>query len=978
MPVTICFFLSGAAALILQVLWTRMLGHVFGATTLAIATTLTAFMGGLALGSHLGGKYAPKLKRPLLAFAVLETLVGLYGLLVPVLFSTLPAVQRWIGADLGTGVLGYSILRFVVVSLIVLLPTTAMGATLPFLAEGVVKAEHHMASRTGQLYAANTFGAVFGAFFAGFVFIPQLGITTTVYLAAVIDLLVAGVVLVLFKISNSDRLLTRSDREESPDQILTRLEGIEVVGVTPRTQNLSLLVFALSGAAAMALEVLGSRTVGVVIGASTYSFTLILVTFLVGLALGATLMSRRIDMIKDPVYVLAWVEATVGVLALLGSMLVDHLPSWIHATAREHDVTMNAVYFTNFLIAAAVTFPSTIALGTVMPLVVRILSPNGAEHAGPIVGRAYAVNTVGGILGSFLAGFVIIPFIGVERGISIAAGTSLLLGLALALARKRGVPAIGAVVAACFALMIFGPKWNVQAWTSGLFRMHIARNIYPDGWSPSGKLVYHKDGISTTVTVEQESDGIGVSLKVNGKVDASDIGDMPTQVLSGLLPILMHDQPESVLVIGYGSGVTPGAVLQAPVKKVYLAEIESAVYEASNLHFAHVNHEPAKDPRFQAVIDDGRNFLLTRNEPFDVIISEPSNPWMSGAASLFTVDFFNIARRRLKDDGIFLQWLQLYELSPENIHALIRTFHSVFPEVLIFSPDPFSNDTLLLGSAHPIRVDRARLDKAFSDPRMKAELVRAEVFEPEDFLGLFLLGTNQIEKFVGKGPLNTDDNAMIEYGAPRDLITYATKDARLPFVEGIDGKRLEITPEYFTGFDFQDGPTLLKAGDRLIRQGQLTDAERFLLRAKEKGTDIYRAARLVDLMTEPDTQPVVVITDKTKGDERYARVVLAMTQKDDREALTVFEREKDLEEVSLAHRFLYAYLCYRRERDLDAEYLMEKVLEDKTFVKEHPSALYYGGRILFDRGKYNEGVKLIEEYMAVDEARTASTSTTAR
>jgi spermidine synthase len=972
MPVTICFFLSGAAALILQVLWTRMLGHVFGATTLAIATTLTAFMGGLALGSHLGGKIAPRLKRPLLAFAVLESLVGLYGLLVPGLFSLLPGVQRLIGADLGTGVLGYSILRFVVVTLIVLIPTTAMGATLPFLAEGVVKAEHHMASKTGQLYAANTFGAVFGAFFAGFVFIPTLGITTTVYLAAVIDLFVAGVVVLLFKISGSDRLLTKVDAEESPDEILTRLEGVELVGIDERTQKLSLLVFALSGAAAMALEVLCSRTVGVVIGASTYSFTLILVTFLIGLALGATFMSRRIDRIADPVYVLAWVEVTVGVLALLGSMLVDTLPTWIHSTARAHDVTMNAVYFTNFLIAAAVTFPATVALGTVMPLVVRILTPNGAQHAGPIVGRAYAVNTVGGILGSFLAGFVIIPFIGVERGIAIAAGTSVTLGLVLALARRRGVTPIASVAVACFLLMIFGPKWNVQAWTSGLFRMHIARNIYADGWSPSGQLVYHKDGISTTVTVEKESDGVGVSLKVNGKVDASDIGDMPTQVLSGLLPILMHDAAERVLVIGYGSGVTPGAVLQAPVKKVFLAEIESAVYEASNLHFSHVNHEPAKDERFEAVIDDGRNFLLTRNEEFDVIISEPSNPWMSGAASLFTVDFFQIARRRLKDDGIFLQWLQLYELSPENIHALIRTFRSVFPEVLIFSPDPFSNDTLLLGSKNPIRVDHARLAKAFSDPRMKAELVRAEVFEPEDLLGLFLLGTNQIERFVGKGPLNTDDNAMIEYGAPRDLITYATKDARLPFVEGIDGKRLEITPEYFVGFDFQSGPALVHAADRLLRQGQLTDAEAFLERAKEKGADIGRVARLLELTTEADSQPVVVITDQTKGDERYARVVMTMTQKNDKDALMMFEREKDLEEVSLAHRFLYAYLCYRRERDLDAEYLMEKVIEDKAFSRANPATLYYAGRILFDRGKYSEGIKLIEEYISTE---TSSTST---
>lgn len=963
MPVTICFFLSGAAALILQVLWTRMLGHVFGATTLAISTTLTAFMGGLALGSHIGGRITPKLKRPLLGFALLESSVGIYGLFVPFLLSLMPAVQRGIGLDLGTGVLGYAILRFAIVTLILIIPTTAMGATLPMLAEGIVTESEHMASKTGRLYAANTFGAVAGAMLAGFVLIPELGIKTTVYLAAAIDLLVAAIVLVLWRLGRGGSILTRSNRAETPDEILARLEPVELVAVTPSAQRVALFVFAVSGASAMCLEVLGTRTVGVVIGASTYSFTLILTTFLVGLAAGAAYMSRRVDRIADPIRVLAWVEVMVGTLALAGSMLVDKLPLWVHSAARAHDVTANKMYLTNFAIAATVTFPSTLALGTVMPLVVRILAPSGGHHAGPIVGRAYAINTLGAIAGSFLAGFVIVPFIGVERGIALSSGISIVLGLLLALSRqeKRLQLQIGAVAAAAAVWIALGPRWNVQAWTAGLFRMHIARNVYGSGWAPSGRLVYHRDGIATTVTVEQESDGVGVSLKVNGKVDASDIGDMPTQVLSGLLPILMHEDPKRALVIGYGSGVTPGAVLQSAVEHVTLAEIEAAVYEASNRHFGHVNHQPWTDPRFQAVIDDGRNHLLMHDGEYDVIISEPSNPWMSGAASLFTADFFRIAEKRLAKGGIFLQWLQLYELSPENIHVLIRTFNSVFPNVLVFTPDPHSNDTLLVGSRHPVSFDRARFERYFADPKIKAELLRAGVQSAEDFFGLFLLGTQEIAKFVGQGPINTDDNARIEFAAPRDLIVYATKDARIPFLEGIEGKRAEVTPSYFTGFVL-DGPELHRIGYRLMTVGAIADAEVFLKKAKDANQDTSRADRIIEYLEEKDSQPVVIITPETKNDPRYARAVFAMTANHEREAIDVFEAERNLEDVSAAHRFLYAYLCFRLDRDLDAEYLLDKVLKDERFVEENPTVLYYAARILSYRGKYRAGVKYMERF----------------
>ena len=290
----------------------------------------------------------------------------------------------------------------------------------------------------------------------------------------------------------------------------------------------------------MALEVLWTRTIGVVIGASTYSFTLILTTCLTGLAIGAAVMARRVRWVADPVKALAYVQLTVGLTAFWPASWSTAYPSLLHAVARAQDVTMGQLYATNFLIAALVMLPSTLALGAVMPLVVKILAPDGATDAGPIVGRAYALNTVGAIVGSFVAGFVLLPTVGVENGVGLASLASLLLGVWLLIDRARLRWWATAAAAVGIAIVLFAPRWDVRAWTAGLFRMYLARSVYASGWQPYGRVIYHRDGVATTVTVEQQNDGVGVSLKVNGKVDASDIGDMPTQVLSGLLPVLLH------------------------------------------------------------------------------------------------------------------------------------------------------------------------------------------------------------------------------------------------------------------------------------------------------------------------------------------------------------------------------------------------------------------------------------------------------
>lgn len=979
MPIAPAFFLSGAAALILQVLWTRMLGHVLGASALAVSTVLTVFMGGLALGSHLAGRNVSRIRRPLVVFAALEAGVGLYGLLVPTLLEALPAVQgAWI-QSLGDGRWGYALLRFLLACVVLIVPTTAMGATLPVLAEAVVRRVDRMAEKTGQLYAANTFGAVFGALAAGFWLIPTYGLSKTVFIAAGIDLGVAAFVLVAFSLGKG-RLLVEGRRELTPGERLLQFEPSLRVVASDAERTRALWLLALSGATAMVLEVLWTRAVGVVIGASTYAFTLILVTFLVGLAVGAAAVSRVVGRLRDPVLRLGQVELTAGLLSLLAALVIDRLPLWLHSVTRDETLTDGGLYAAHFFMTGAVTLPATLALGAVLPLVLIIVSPPPGQggvpeagaagvdepHAGAIVGSAYALNTLGAIIGSFAGGFVILPLLGVEAGLEWAGLSLCGLGLFLLKDRIRSRSwEVWVGVGACL-LVLTGPRWDIERWTAGMFRFYLARDVYEYGWSSSTDIIYHRDGVATTVTVGQyrgRDDGLGVVLKVNGKVDASDIGDMPTQVLSGLLPVLLHPAPKDVLVIGYGSGVTPGALLQAPINRLWVAEIESAVYEAANTHFAHVNHRPFNDSRARLVVDDGRNFLLTRPQNYDLIVSEPSNPWMSGAASLFTLDFFEVAKRRLKPDGIFLQWLQLYELSTPSINALVRTFHTAFPHVLIFTPDPHSNDTFLIGSRFPLRVERERVAGWMKDPKVQEELRRARVFEPDDLVGLFFLGETKLPPLIGSGPLNTDDNALIEFQAPKDLLKYGTRDAPVPFRDFARGRRRElVTEDWFAGFSTEP-EALRHRSVRLFRQGRLADARDHAESAQEAGVDAQPIPRMLAWVEGPDDQAVVVNNDQTRGHLRYAEAVRAMLEGRDRDALALVEQEDDSRWTnSPGHAFLRAFLLYREERTLEAAEIFDKLSEEDGFVARHPEVLFYAGRAAAELHRWETAFEHLERY----------------
>ncbi|HEX7508851.1 MAG TPA: fused MFS/spermidine synthase, partial [Polyangia bacterium] len=758
-----CFFLSGASGLILELLWTRMLTLVFGSTALAVSTVLTAYMGGLGLGSYLAGKFSDRLKDPVRAYALAEAAIGLYALAVPWIIGYYPGLNHWLWTTFGDRYTLLSILRFFASAGLLIIPTTLMGATLPILARYFVARPFELGRvslRLGTLYAVNLFGAVAGSFLAGFIFLPMVGIRGTNLVAASFDMSLAVAILVarrLVPVKPAARAKQSIDELTAAENASTGAPAPVALRISPAARRVVLFAFAVSGATAMTLQVLWTRALAVIIGSSIFSFTIILLAFLVGLGAGSAIFGRLVTRFRDPVRGLALTHFGIVLCIGLSYLITDRLPFIFTYLLSSTMVSADAVLICQFALACLTVLPSTFLMGAIFPITIRMVTGD-LGTVGRDVGFAYALNTVGAIIGSFFSGFVILPSLGLQRGIYLAAVVdlalaALLFSVASNLPRTRRM--IGMATALAMALVALAlPRWNLTNFSIGFFRISMARD-YIDmverrhqkkKWQ-TPKLVYYKDGIATTVSVDQW--GKVFSMKNNGKVDASNDADMPTQISVGLLPLLLYnnDHAPKVALIGYGSGVTAGATTQYPIDNLEVVELEPAIYEAAHF-FDNVNHRPTENPRVKAIAGDGRNFLSQRRDLYDVIISQPSNPWITGVSNLFTREYFQSVKSRLADDGIFCQWAQLYEMAPWNIKAIYRTLAGEFPYVMVFAAEDLSSDTILIASRKPIELDIRKIARAFANPVTAAEAKRAGFETPHDVPAFLLLGAEEMRSFT--------------------------------------------------------------------------------------------------------------------------------------------------------------------------------------------------------------------------------------
>lgn len=783
-----CFFLSGIAGLAYEVVWTRMLILVFGATTFAISTVLTAFMAGLALGGWLGGRMSRRLAEPALAYGILEVGIGLYALAVPFLFEGLEPVFRYAWQAFHLSFPAITFVRFLLAGSVLVFPTVLMGATLPVLSSLVASRREGRGFRVGLLYALNTFGAVGGALLAGFVLLPSLGVTATVWTAAAVNLAVGLGVIGLSLHSRRRGLIRRSPPAPAKERS-TAAAAPPPPPPAPAGVRLVLWLIFISGFVVMMYEVAWSRVLGLMIGSSVYAFTVILATYLIGLAGGAAVVSPFLRRLPERagLVVFGALQAAAAVTVFVTLLAFDRLPYLYASFARSHVVPETGVFhyrqltILQFLMAGFVMLGPAAILGAAFPAAVHLRSGRG-EETGSMVGRVYSVNTIGAILGSFAGGFLLVPFVGIQNTLLLGIAANGLMGAFALLHAGRhaaGGPSVPLLLSAAGAgvFAVFGvfaaPSWNALLMSRGVYKYALDPNLksmdsktFEKRFLSSRDLLFYKEGITTTVCVVDQGGG-HVYLATNGKVDASSRMDMPTQVLLAQIPMAVAPRTREVLVIGFASGTTVGSALLHPLERLTAAEIEPAVIEASK-YFEEWNNRPLADPRLDLIHEDGRNYLGVTDRRFDLIISEPSNPWMTIASNLFTVDYYEIAAERLKPGGCYCQWLQLYALRPQDVQCLVRTFRTVFPCCYAFYSKE-SVDLMLVGSREDFRIDVAKARRRVNAPAVLADLNRVRVDSLETLLAHFIAGPGALKAFAEGAPLNTDDNARIEFATPKTI-----------------------------------------------------------------------------------------------------------------------------------------------------------------------------------------------------------------
>ena len=769
-----------------------MLGLVFGATTIAISAVLAAFMGGLASGSAIGGNFARRIRNPLRAYALIEIGIGLYALIVPWLFRGIDWVYAFVWERFHPGFYGFALSRFALAAIVLFVPTALMGATLPVLV-AAIRGVGSPAKGVARLYTLNLAGAIIGTIAAGFLFLPAVGVRLTIWIAAAGNLLIGLVVLVMGR-------ATASFEESSP------VTGPAAGASQPPPDSAFWFLCAfVSGLVTISMQVVWSRLLSMIIGSSTYAFTIVLALFLIGLALGAWFVTFRS---KAGSAALRRSILLVQVLTALSLFLSLRLTNLVPSLLVETGLRMNIDSWAGLLalqVAAAtlLILAPAVLMGMVMPLVLTWAGSGPADSglndaSSPRrVGQTYALNTMGAIAGAVFSGFVLIPMTSTRFTVLCMASLCVVIaGIAYeprkettdrSLARSL---AIGGSVLVMLAMVFLWPRVNLNALSAGAYDSFVrvlakSRSGVPEDQRPDRptdhQLLMFAEGRTATVSVRKDW-GI-TSVAINGRTNGSDADDMATQVMAGQLGLLVAPRTERVLMIGFATGVSIGSVLQSPAGSVECVEIEPAAI-ASSRYFEHVNNRPLRDPRLRVIVDDARTVLRVNPAKYDLIISEPSHPWVPGVANLFTREFFTLGRERLHDDGVFAQWLQIYQLSTESMRSVLATFSAVYPHVAVFRIQGAAKgkDLILLGSRVPIDVDR--IDERMKDPRTSADLSRVGLRTAADVRAWFVGDERQIGPAVAGAIINTDDNMYVETVAPREAFR-ATMDENAAWLEAL-------------------------------------------------------------------------------------------------------------------------------------------------------------------------------------------------
>ncbi|MNF33638.1 Spermidine synthase [compost metagenome] len=782
-------FVSGAAALVYQVLWIKQLSLVVGVEVYAITSGISAFFAGLALGGWTFGRFADRLQRPVLLYAVLELGVAVLGICATYGLSV--AAGPFARLSEQVGLLAW-LLPFVLVGL----PAFLMGGTLPVLMRALTPAAASLGRAGGRLYAANTAGAIAGTLLSAFALIPALGVQGSAYAAAALNVLALLGALAYAR---------------------TTVTPVAAPGkhtAVARVSRLPLLLYAIAGGVALGYEVVWTQSIVQFMSTRTFAFAVVLATYLTGLVLGSALYARRADRIRDPWGAFGLLIAAAGLLALVEIAVLGRWLILLQTQAEQAVLLLGGDALSGmsarFAVAAlCIVFVPTVLLGAAFPLALRLCVDSG--HVGRDVGAVVALNTLGGILGVLLTGFVLIPQLGLIRTLGVlailAAGVGLVAIVRGTHINKRHRRGVILVALASTALAVMLPPERLAQLMPG------ARN---------GTLAFYQEGRGGTVAVVTQGKGASTfnRLYIQG---VSNTGDaMPSlryMRLQALLPLLIHNgEPRSALVIGMGTGITAGAMLRYPqLEQPVVAELLPTVVQATPLFKG--NYNAATDSRLEIRLRDGRQELLRSEQAYDMITLEPPPPSASGVVNLYSRDFYQLAAQRLNPKGIVAQWLPLPTQNLEDSQALVRSFIDVFPHASLWTTE--FHEMLLVGSLQPIELDVARISQRFDQDTVREALADVGVVSPAALLATYVTDRAGLEHFAASAQAVTDDRPLIEYA---------------PWV-----RNNEITRVLPALLALRQPPPLLNSNDDF--QGRLDSQQKRLARFYQVGLHAYRGER---------------------------------------------------------------------------------------------------------------------------------------
>lgn len=724
-------------------MWLRLLSLVFGVTVYAASTVLASFMAGLGLGSMLSGRLASRITRPLAAFGIAEVLVGITAFSTPPLIEALKHLWVTLHPSLPDSLAVMTIARFVVAFVVLIVPTSLMGSTLPLVIKSVVVRDERIGSRIGLLYAVNTTGAIVGALVAGFYFISELGVHRSFQIAAAANLLI-GVVAIAAGYALKPHAPAAPDASPSGDD-------------AHAPSQMVLWTFFISGVLSLALEIIWFRALVMFLRPTAYAFTIMLACVLVGIALGSAIVSPLLRLRWNWMRVLAIIQATIAVTAAVSFNLLANTQTAIEAVTPWFARLGLNTYLAPLVVSSLVAMlPTTLLLGIAFPIGLTLWTgESGGDETSRRTGVFYSLNVIGAIAGSVIAGFLLLPQFGARTSLLIVSTLATLSSIGLAISSERKSWDIAAAAPVAFAIAAF---FAVDPFDIDFARFHRGE-----------KLVWRKEGAQTTVAVHDRPGNPPMRVMyLDGNHQANDSpGTAFIHHRIGALPVMLHPNPTNALVIGLGGGATPGAVARLGVD-TDIVELSQAVVTGSDF-FKQINFNLLTRPNAHLRVDDGRNFMMVTPKKYDVITADIILPRHAGAGSLYSKEYYELARTRLAEGGLVMQW-NGGETATEY-KMLMRTFVSVFPYTTLWG-----DGSLMLGSLKPFTLSRSSYE---------ARRVHFEQF-PWDIATLkriYIAGPDEIRDFVGSGPMLTDDQPRIEY-----FLSLPAKDEP----GGYRGKRVDI------------------------------------------------------------------------------------------------------------------------------------------------------------------------------------------